>query len=106
MAKAIEIVTGVEFQSPLDDDEVKTTWILKSLSNSDFLDCVKLGEVDHVGFVHKGLTGWKNFVTESGEEIEFCEDMISQIPPTILLDVSLKIQAISSLNENERKNSE
>jgi len=104
MARAIEMLTGVEFKSDYDTDKKKTTWILKSLSSVEFLECTCGGSIDHAEFVHKGLTGWKNYKDSKGKIVEFSEDAIPTIPPNILLDISLEVQGISTLTEKERKN--
>jgi len=105
MTKAIEMLTGVKFTSDFDTDKKKTIWLLKSINSLEFIDCNGNGYVDHVLFVHKGLTGWENFRDHKNKQIEFSVENISRIDPNILLDISLKVQDISTLSEKERKNS-
>jgi len=105
MAKAIDILLDQEFQAEQDNDEVKTTWILRTLSGLEFLSCTTGGYVDHDRFITLGLTGWKDFFSSDGEQIEFSKKDIARIPAPILQEISYKVQEISSLSEDERKNS-
>ncbi len=105
MAKAINVVIDQEYQSDKDDDELKSTWMLRSLSGLEFLECTSRGYVDHDMILQKGLTGWKDFMDGEGNQIVFTRSHIGRIPPIILQDISFEIQKISTLTENERKNS-
>lgn len=104
MAKAIDILIDQEFVSEQDDDEVKTTWLLRSLTALEFLRCTSRGYVDHDMILEYGITGWRDFKDGNGEDIPFSKVAINRIPPMILQDISFKIQEISTLSEGERKN--
>jgi len=105
MAKAIELLIGKEHQSDVDTDELKTTWILRTLTGIEFMRCTAHGFVDHEMIIELGLTGWKDFPDAEGNEIEFSSKNIGRIPPLILQDISFEIQTMSQLGEEERKNS-
>ena len=104
MAKALALVADYEYQSDKDPDEVKTTWILRSLTSFEFMQCCGNGVVDDAMFVRTGLVGWRDFVDAAGEEIEFSVENMGRIPPLIVQDLSFKIQNISVLSEDDRKN--
>lgn len=105
MAKAIDIVGEVEYISPKDTDEEKTTWILRSLTGFEFMECTTDYDTMYTKFVKRGLIGWKNFKDSKGEEIPFSVENMGRIMPIILQDISFKIQDISVLSEEETKNS-
>lgn len=106
MAKALNIVINQEFISDQDkDEEIKTTWILRSLTGLEFLRCCSSGYVDHDMIIELGLVGWKKFLDGEGKDIEFHVNMIPKIPPLYLQDISAEIQRISIITEDERKNS-
>jgi hypothetical protein len=104
MAKAIDLLVDQEFQSEYDSDDVKTTFMLKSLSGMEYLECTSKGFVDYEKIIKIGLTGWKNFPDNEGVEIPFDVENMSRIPPMILQDISFQILNISSNSEDERKN--
>ena len=104
MAKAINMIVGQDFISDNDEDEVKTIWKVRTLNGFEFLECTSQGFFDHALCIHKGLTGWENFKDIAGNDIEFSDDNISLIPALILQEISLEIQIMSSLTEDERKN--
>ena len=106
MAKALNTVINQEFISEHDDEEeVKTTWILRSLTGLEFLECCSAGFVDHEKIINYGLVGWKDFMGADGNPIEFHRADIQRIPATYLQDISFKIQTISTVSEEETKNS-
>ena len=105
MAKAIDILIDQDFVSDLDTDENKTTWIIRTLSGLEFLSCVNAAGVDHQKVLELGLTGWKDFPDADGSEIEFSKPNIGRISAELLQDISFKIQGISSLSEEDAKNS-
>ena len=105
MAKAIDMIVDSEFVSEYDDDEVKTTWILRTLSGIEFLKCTSKGYVDHEMIIDLGLTGWRDFKDSNGHDIQFSQQDIIRIPPMILQDISFAIQNLATLGEDERKNS-
>lgn len=104
MAKAIEILIGKEIVSEYDTDEVKTTWIIRSLSGFEFIEATKHGYVDHEYILTHGITGWKDFKDASGNPLEFSIENIARIPPVILQELSFAIQEMASIGESERKN--
>lgn len=104
MAKAIDLVADVEFQSPRDDDDVKTTWILRSLTSFEFMRCTTRPDEMYERFVELGLIGWKDFNDCHGNPIEFSVENMDRIPPIVLQDISFEIQKLSVLTEDERKN--
>jgi len=105
MAKALNVLIDQEYKSDKDDDELQTTWMLRSLSGLEFLECTSRGFVDHDLILSKGLTGWNDFLDLDGNQIKFSASYIGRVPPIILQDLSFEIQKISTLTENERKNS-
>lgn len=104
MTTALAILTDVEFQAKTDMSDNKTTWILRSLSGLELLECTRRGYVDHAEIIHKGLTGWKDFYDSNGVAIEFKQDNIGRINGLILQELSYEIQELSSMTEDERKN--
>ena len=104
MAKALDVLIDQEFVSKLDEDETPTTWMLRSLTGVEYLECFSTGKCDHNMILSRGITGWKNFPDKDGNEIEFSIGNINRIPAPILQDISFEIQGMSSLNEEERKN--
>lgn len=105
MAKAIELVVDKEFVSKHDNDEIKTTWIIRTLTGIEFMRCTASGYVDYEMTIMLGLVGWKDFNNEDGSPIEFSKENIGRIPPLILQDISFQIQSLSSMGDDERKNS-
>ena len=106
MAKALHLVTDKEFQSEKDEDDKKTTWLLRTLTGLEFLRCTSSGYVDHEMIIALGLVGWRDFPDEeSGKEIEFSVVNIGLISPLLLQDISFEIQTMSQLGAEERKNS-
>lgn len=105
MAKAIDILVDQEFQSEKDTDEIKTTFMLRSLTGLEFLSCTSGGYVDHPRILELGITGWRDFNNSDGSPIEFSRHNIGRIPALILQDLSFRIQTISSMKDDERKNS-
>ena len=103
MAKALEVLFNQEFISEYDDDDVKTSWELRSLTGMEFLKACTNG-VDYEKMIELGLTGWNDFKDSSGNQIPFSVDEIRLIPTLILQDIALEIQKMSMLNEDERKN--
>ena len=105
MAKALHLVTDREYISKADDDENKTTFILRSLTGLEFIDCTSGGFVDIKMILRLGLTGWRDFPDEvTGEEIEFSVENFKYVPPLLIQDISFEIQAMSQLGAEERKN--
>jgi len=105
MAKAIELLIGKEYQADADTDELKTTWILRTLTGIEFMRCTAHGYVDHEMIIGLGLTGWQDFPDSEGKEINYSVENIGRIPPLILQEISFEIQTMSQLGESERKNS-
>lgn len=105
MAKAVELIVDQNYVSDFDKDETKTTWTLRALTCFEYMDATKEGFVNHGAIVGYGLTGWKDFPDENGDQIEFSVENMKYIPPLIAQDLSLAIQNIAALSEDERKNS-
>ena len=105
MAKAIDILIDQDFVSDLDTDESKTTWVLRTLSGLEFLSCITAAGVDHQKVIELGLTGWRDFNNADNSAIEFSKPNIGRISAEILQDISYEIQAMSSVSEEEAKNS-
>lgn len=55
--------------------------------------------------VNYGLTDWENFTDDDGEELPCTRGNIARIPMEILSELSSKIMDLSSVSEDERKNS-
>lgn len=104
MTTALAMLTDYDYQAEHDESDKKTTWILRSLSGLEMIECTHRGYVDHAEVLHRGLIGWKDFVDSTGKDIPFSEDKISLINALILTDISYEIQNISALTEDERKN--
>ena len=106
MAKALSVINDYEFVSDLDkDEEIKTKWILRSLTGREFLRCVQNGIVDHELIINYGLIGWKDFPDEDGKDIEFNLANIDRIPSEYLAEISFKLQEMAQLQDDEIKNS-
>ena len=95
MAKAVNLVTDVPYQCEADTDEVKTTWMLRSLTGGEMMDITKQGFVDHNLILELGIVGWKDFYDHTGEkEIEFSKANIQLIPGLLFQELSFKIQEL------------
>lgn len=104
MAKALKVFSEYEYVSPLDEDETPTTWILRSLDAIEFQSTVESGDIKWEQYALLGITGWRNFPDSDGNEIEYSKENIGRIPPAILQDLEIKIQALSVMTEDEQKN--
>lgn len=105
MAKAIDIITDQVYISEIDEDEIKTEWLIRSMTAHEFMKCTSKGFVDHKMITEIGITGWTNFHDGKGNQIEFSVANIARIHPMMLQELSYKIQSISTLSGEERKNS-
>ena len=105
MVKAVELIIGKEFISEYDDDEVKTKFLINTLKGKEFLRATMRGFVDIDYILDTGLVGWKDFYNEDGTPVEFSQENIDKVPPLILQDIAFAIQSLSTLEEDERKNS-
>lgn len=104
MATARQLIADQEFVSKEDHDEVKTTWVIRSMSAFEWVTATNSGKVDWNYMVSTCLTGWTNFRDESGSNIEFSANSMGMIPPLIFQDIATEIMRISSMTEDERKN--
>ncbi len=106
MSQPIELFTDQKFESKHDDDKLKTTWFLRSMTGFEFLKATSQGEIDHEYVINTCLTNWTDFFDIEGTQIPFSKENISRISPIILQDISFQIQSLSVVTEKERKNSE
>jgi len=105
MARAVEMVVGKEFVSEYDTDKKKTTWLLRTLTGGEYMRCTRQGYVDDALIVEFGLTGWNDWIDDDNKPIEFSVAQIARIPPLIFQDISFAIQSLSTVSDEERKNS-
>lgn len=104
MAKALKVITGERFKSSQDTDKVKTVWLIRGLTSLEMLRATSKGYVDHDMILMLGITGWEKFKDGKGKDIPYDVNNIERIPPDILQDISFKIQELSNMTEDERKN--
>ena len=105
MAKAIDLILEKEFQCEADTDEIKTTWLLRSLTGSEWLKCTANGFVDIDLILEYGICGWRDFPDANGNEVPYSRINIGRIDPVYLQEIYIELQRMASMGEEERKNS-
>ena len=114
MITGIDLNETKEFTSPRDKVN-PTVWIVGALGSD------KTGKITLAGkpsfdqvitTAQEGLRGWSNFKDNKGADIAFARndegvvplEVIKQIPPIVLIEISAEILKISRLAEIEIKN--
>jgi len=111
MVQALEVISEFDFVCDVDKDDDgnnkadATIWKLRALTGMEWVRCSSTGRVNHELVVNIGLVGWSNFLDKDGKPIEYCLANMSRIPSGVLVDIFLKIDQVSTLGEEERKNS-
>lgn len=94
------------------ESDKPTRFLLKPLTPSQREECMEVGKnglsiqpYQYKKVLSFGLTGWENFIDESGVDLGFNKSNFELIPGTLRIELALEILVRSSLGDDEIKNS-